>query len=55
MGVRLAGHFHQGPIPGNSMIAGGRMVMRGNVPNELSADLKACNAYQQWRNRSRRH
>ena len=27
------------------MIAGGTKVMRGNVPNELSADLKACNAY----------
>jgi len=44
-GFGSAGHFHQGPIPGNSMIAGGRKVMRGNVPNELSADLKACNAY----------
>ena len=27
------------------MIAGGKKVMRGNVPNELAADLKACNAY----------
>ena len=44
-GFGSAGHFHQGPIPGNSMIAGGTKVMRGNVPNELSADLKACNAY----------
>jgi pimeloyl-ACP methyl ester carboxylesterase len=45
-GFGSAGHFHQGPIPGNSMIAGGRKVMRGNVPNSLSADLQACNAYQ---------
>lgn len=45
-GFGSAGHFHQGPIPGNSMIAGGSMVMRGNVPNGLSTDLKACNAYQ---------
>jgi len=44
-GFGLAGHLHQGPIPGNSMIAGGKKVMRGNVPNELTADLKACNAY----------
>jgi pimeloyl-ACP methyl ester carboxylesterase len=44
-GFGSAGHFHQGPIPGSSMIAGGTKVMRGNVPNELSADLKACNAY----------
>jgi pimeloyl-ACP methyl ester carboxylesterase len=44
-GFGTAGHFHQGPIPGNSMIAGGRKVMRGNVPNELSSDLMACNAY----------
>ena len=27
------------------MVAGGREVMRGNVPGELAADLKACNAY----------
>ncbi len=45
-GFGSAGHFHQGPIPGNSMITGSRKVMRGNVPNELSADLKACNDYQ---------
>jgi pimeloyl-ACP methyl ester carboxylesterase len=44
-GFGAAGHFHQGPIPGSSMIAGGKKVMRGNVPNELAADLKACNAY----------
>jgi pimeloyl-ACP methyl ester carboxylesterase len=45
-GFGAAGHFHQGPIPGNSMMAGGTKVMRGNVPAELSSDLKACNAYQ---------
>ncbi len=44
-GFGPAGHLHQGPIPGNSMVAGGRKVMRGNVPGELAADLKACNAY----------
>ncbi|MFT5139905.1 MAG: pimeloyl-ACP methyl ester carboxylesterase [Lysobacterales bacterium] len=44
-GFGSAGHLHQGPIPGNSMVAGGRKVMRGNVPNELAADLKACDAY----------
>ena len=44
-GFGSAGHLHQGPIPGNSMVAGGRKVMRGNVPTELAADLKACNAY----------
>ena len=44
-GFGSAGHLHQGPIPGNSMVAGGRKVMRGNVPNELATDLKACNAY----------
>lgn len=45
-GFGPAGHLHQGPIPGNSMVAGGRKVMRGNVPSELATDLKACNAYQ---------
>lgn len=44
-GFGPAGHLHQGPIPGNSMVAGGRKVMRGNVPNELATDLRACNAY----------
>ena len=44
-GFGPAGHLHQGPIPGNSMVAGGRKVMRGNVPSELATDLKACNAY----------
>ena len=45
-GFGTAGHLHQGPIPGSSMVAGGRKVMRRNVPNELATDLKACNAYQ---------
>lgn len=40
-----AGHKHQGPIPGNSMIAGGRKVMSRNVPQALATDLKACDAY----------
>ena len=44
-GFGSAGHFHQGPIPGNSMVAGGRKVMFGNAPNELATDLKACNDY----------
>ena len=44
-GFGPAGHFHQGPIPGNSMMGGGTKVMCGNVPNELAADLIACNAY----------
>lgn len=44
-GFGPAGHLYQGPIPGNSMLGGGQKVMRGNVPNELAADLRACNAY----------
>ena len=44
-GFGSAGHLHQGPIPGNSMIAGGRKIMLGNTPQELAVDLKACNAY----------
>jgi pimeloyl-ACP methyl ester carboxylesterase len=48
-GFGTAGHLHQGPIPGNSMLAGGRSVMRGNTPQALATDLKACNAYQNGR------
>ncbi|MDH5345537.1 MAG: alpha/beta hydrolase, partial [Gammaproteobacteria bacterium] len=44
-GFGSAGHLSQGPIPGNSMLAGGQKVMRGNVPGELAADLRACDAY----------
>jgi len=44
-GFGSAGHLHQGPIPGNSMVAGGRKVMRRHVPDELATDLKACDAY----------
>jgi pimeloyl-ACP methyl ester carboxylesterase len=44
-GYGPAGHLHQGPIPGNSMVAAGRKVMRGNTPDALATDLKACNAY----------
>jgi pimeloyl-ACP methyl ester carboxylesterase len=44
-GFGPAGHMHQGPIPGNSMLTGARKVMRGNVPAALAADLQACNAY----------
>jgi len=44
-GFGSAGHLHQGPIPGSSMVAGGRRVMHGNVPNELAKDLTACNDY----------
>jgi len=44
-GFGPAGQLHQGPIPGNSMVAAGRKVMRGNTPGALATDLKACNAY----------
>ena len=44
-GFGSAGQLHQGPIPGNSMLAGGKKVMRGNAPNELATDLRACNDY----------
>ena len=44
-GFGPTGHFHQGRIPGYSMVAGGRRVMLGNVPQELATDLKACDAY----------
>jgi len=44
-GFGPAGHLHQGPIPGNSMVAGGRRVMGRNVPQELATDLRACDAY----------
>jgi pimeloyl-ACP methyl ester carboxylesterase len=45
-GFGSAGHLNRGPIPGNSMLAGGRSVMSGNVLNELATDLKACDSYQ---------
>ena len=45
-GFGSAGQLHQGPIPGNSMLAGGKKVMRGNAPTELATDLQACNDYQ---------
>ena len=48
-GFGPAGHLHQGPIPGHSMVAGGRIVMRGNAPQELATDLKACDAYRNGR------
>jgi pimeloyl-ACP methyl ester carboxylesterase len=44
-GFGPAGHFHQGPIPGYSMVTGGRKIMLGNAPQELAIDLKACDAY----------
>jgi pimeloyl-ACP methyl ester carboxylesterase len=44
-GFGPAGHLHQGPIPGYSMVAGGRKVMLRNAPQELATDLKACDAY----------
>lgn len=44
-GFGPAGHLHQGPIPGNSMVAAAHKVMRRNTPDALAADLKACNAY----------
>jgi pimeloyl-ACP methyl ester carboxylesterase len=48
-GFGSTGHLHQGPIPGNSMVAGGLSVMRGNVPGALATDLKACNNYKNGR------
>ncbi|MFQ6005562.1 MAG: alpha/beta fold hydrolase [Woeseia sp.] len=48
-GFGSAGHFHRGPIPGGSMMASGQKVMRGNVPEELTVDLKACDAYRNGR------
>lgn len=45
-GFGPAGHLHQGPIPGNSMAAGGYKIMWRNSPNELATDLQACNDYQ---------
>ena len=48
-GFGSTGHLHQGPIPGNSMVAGGLSVMRGNVPDALATDLKACNNYKNGR------
>ena len=44
-GFGPAGHLHQGPIPGNSMVAGGNKIMRRNSPDALAADLAACNNY----------
>ena len=44
-GFGPAGHLHQGPIPGNSMVAGGLKVMRSNGPGALATDLRACDAY----------
>ena len=49
-GFGAAGHYHQGPIPGNSMLAGGMKIMRGNAPDALAADLNACNNYANGRN-----
>ena len=45
-GFGPAGHLFQGPIPGNSMMTGGKKVMGINAPQALSRDLIACNAYQ---------
>ena len=44
-GFGTTGHMHLGPIPGNSMVASGRKIMRRNSPNELAIDLKANNDY----------
>ncbi len=48
-GFGTAGHLHQGPIPGNSMVAGGRKIMLRNIPDELAIDLNACNNYKNGR------
>ncbi len=44
-GYGAAGHYTRGPVPGSAMIASGQMVMRGNTPDALHADLSACNNY----------
>lgn len=44
-GFGEAGHMHQGPIPGNSMAAGGWKTMHRNAPRALATDLKACDDY----------
>lgn len=44
-GFGSAGHMHQGPIPGSSMLGGGQKVMWRNVPDGLATDLKACDTY----------
>lgn len=45
-GFGEAGHLHQGPIPGNSMAAGGYKTMWRNSDGQLATDLHACNNYQ---------
>jgi len=44
-GFGEAGHLHQGPIPGNSMAAGGYQTMWRNSASALATDLHACNNY----------
>lgn len=44
-GFGPAGHLHEGPVSGNSMVAAGRKVLRGNIPHALATDLNACNNY----------
>lgn len=44
-GFGAAGHYSRGPVPGNAMLASGQKIMRGNSPEALHADLKACNDY----------
>ena len=44
-GFGKAGHLHQGPIPGNSMVGGGWKIMGRNAPDALATDLRACDAY----------
>jgi pimeloyl-ACP methyl ester carboxylesterase len=48
-GFGSAGQLHQGPVPGNSMLEVGKIVMQRNAPNALAADLRACNDYQNGR------
>lgn len=48
-GFGQAGHYHQGPVPGNSMVANGRRILRRNTPDALAADLTACNNYRNGR------
>lgn len=44
-GFGPAGHFHQGPIPGNSMAEVGYKTMWRNADGVLATDLNACNNY----------
>lgn len=44
-GFGPTGHRHQGAVPANLILEDGRKVLRGNVPEALATDLRACNDY----------